>query len=145
MVLLNNPQAFRVERKRETPSLKGKHFSWTAGVSKNTTIFAGVAFLAAALASGVTFGVKYAATHLSFPLAHTAPLVVPMTVGQGETFWSLARKYGSSDDYILDRVNALAKANGMTAHASLVPGQRILVPVSNQQEVARLQTHLAKR
>ena len=149
MVLLNNPNTFRVEKTHNGNAAKSKHFCEkinamkSATARKNGGVFVGAAVMASLLTGGLVAGVKQAQTRSAAP-AHT-PIVVPMTVGQGESFWSLARKYGNSDDYILERVNALAEANGMTAHAKLIPGQRILVPVSNPQEVARLQTHLAKR
>ncbi|MBC8141708.1 MAG: LysM peptidoglycan-binding domain-containing protein [Armatimonadetes bacterium] len=70
---------------------------------------------------------------------------VSMTVGNGETLWSLARKYGNPSDSQLDRVDTLAKANGLPTGAMLHPGQRLVVPVENPQEATRLQVALAVR
>ena len=70
---------------------------------------------------------------------------VSMTVGNGETLWSLAKRYGNPFDSQLDRVDALAKANGLPTGAMLHPGQRLVVPVENPQEAERVQTALAVR
>ncbi|MBC7809211.1 MAG: LysM peptidoglycan-binding domain-containing protein [Akkermansiaceae bacterium] len=71
--------------------------------------------------------------------------VVPMSVGQGETLWTLARRYGNPSASQLDRVDTLAQANGLSASAMLHPGQRLVIPVENPREAALLQTTLAKR
>ncbi len=71
--------------------------------------------------------------------------VVPMSVGEGETLWTLARRYGNPAESQLDRVDTLARANGLTAGAMLHPGQRLVVPVENPREAALLQPTLAKR
>jgi LysM repeat protein len=68
-----------------------------------------------------------------------------MSVGQGETLWTLARRYGNPSASQLDRVDALAKANGLSASAMLHPGQRLIVPVENPYEAERLQTVMAAR
>lgn len=47
-------------------------------------------------------------------------------VAQGETAWSVARKYNVS-------VNDLAQWNGLTGNMALRPGQRLLVPVLGAQ------------
>ena len=149
MVLLNEPKTFRGRKTNVIEAAKSKHFLREnkdligATARKNAAAFLGAAVAACVVTGGLVAGVKQAQTYSAAP--HVTPIVVPMTVGQGETFWSIARKYGNSDEYILERVNALAEANGMTSRTALVPGQRILVPVSNPQQIARLQTHLAKR
>ena len=71
-------------------------------------------------------------------------IVTRITVKPGDTLWSLSQKYGSSDEHILNRVQALAKANGLKRTSTLIPGQRVLVPVSNPVEVARLQSRMAR-
>ena len=73
------------------------------------------------------------------------PVTVPVTVGSGDSLWSLARRYGSPNRYILDRVDTLAQANHLSAGDPLLPGQRLLVPVENPVELARLQPTLARR
>jgi len=70
---------------------------------------------------------------------------ITMTVANGETLWSLARQYGNPSDSQLDRVDTLAKANGLSAGAMLHPGQRLVVPVENPREASRIQTALAVR
>ncbi len=71
-------------------------------------------------------------------------LRVPMTVQRGDSLWSLAKRYGDPNSYILDRVDVLARANKMSSGSTLMPGQRIIIPVSNPIEVSRLQRNLAK-
>ncbi len=71
-------------------------------------------------------------------------LRVPMTVQRGDSLWSLAKRYGDPNAYILERVDILAQANKMSSRSALMPGQRIIIPVSNPVEVARLQRNLAK-
>ena len=69
----------------------------------------------------------------------TAPIIaVPMTVAPGDSLWSLAQRYGDPNAYILNRVDTIAKTNGLPSNVALVPGQRILVPVSNPVELDRL-------
>jgi hypothetical protein len=95
---------------------------------------------------GTLVGSRYqtAQNHSAMPGIVTGTLRVPMTVQRGDSFWSLAKRYGDPNAYILDRVDVLAQANKMSATASLMPGQRIVIPVSNPIEVARLQRNLAK-
>jgi len=66
-----------------------------------------------------------------------------MTVHPGDSLWSLAKRYGDPDAYMLDRVDAIARANGIGQTAPLFPGQRLVVPVSNPVELNRLQHNLA--
>ena len=70
---------------------------------------------------------------------------IPMTVHAGDSLWSFARRYGNPDAPLLERLDTLAKANGLTNGAALVPGQRLLVPVENPTEITHLQTMMAKR
>jgi hypothetical protein len=94
------------------------------------------------LAMGVTI-LRKAANNRSGASPATAPLTIRVTVNPGESLWSLSQRYGNPNIGIQDRVDALAQANGLGAGTSLVAGQRLLVPVSNPMELARLQTHLA--
>ncbi|MBC8103521.1 MAG: LysM peptidoglycan-binding domain-containing protein [Cytophagales bacterium] len=77
--------------------------------------------------------------------ARPQSLQIPMTVQRGDSFWSLAKRYGDPHTYILDRVDTLARANHLSATSTLMPGQRIVVPVTNPIEAARLQQTLAKK
>lgn len=70
-------------------------------------------------------------------------LAVPMTVRPGDSLWSLARRYGDPNAYILERVDTLARANRLPASAALSPGQRVLVPIENPAEIARLSRTVA--
>jgi LysM repeat protein len=72
-----------------------------------------------------------------------APVTVPVTIRPGDSLWALARRYGDPNAYMLDRVDRLARANGVTADAVLVPGQKIVVPVFNPAEVAKLRREVA--
>ena len=81
---------------------------------------------------------------LSGPVAGAAtPLTVKMTVGQGDSLWSIASRYGNPDDNIQERMDILAHANGTISGTGLVVGQRLLVPVGNPMELARLKTSVA--
>ena len=146
MMLLNDPKTKSAKKNTMLGDGVSKHFSRAERHEtrrKNNALFAGTAVAAFFVTSSLVVNFRQAHNHPAAP--HLAPLMVPMTVGQGQTFWSFAQKYGDTNDYILDRVSAVAQANGMSTHAALVPGQRILVPVSDPQQVALLQTHLAKR
>lgn len=72
-------------------------------------------------------------------------LSVPVTVSEGDSLWKLAKRYGKPDGYIQDSVDAIAHANQMSSSATLLPGQRLIVPVTNPVVLARLQTRLASR
>lgn len=104
----------------------------------------GMAVLAAVAVFG--FGGAQVMQAVSTRSANRAMMpVISMTVGNGETLWSLARRFGNPSDSQLDRVDTLAKANGLSTGATLHPGQRLVVPVENPREVARVQTALAVR
>ena len=79
---------------------------------------------------------RAAATSYRSPLAVTAS--VPVTVRPGDSLWTYAQKYGAPDAYILDRVDAIARANHLASDTPLVPGQRLTVPVPNPVILARL-------
>lgn len=53
-----------------------------------------------------------------------------ITVGRGDTLWSVAQKYGDPEEYILERVDKLAKANGLVRGAVLSEGQTLIVLVA---------------
>ncbi len=72
------------------------------------------------------------------PVSSAAPVMTVMTVQPGDTLWSLAQRHGSPRAYILDRVDALAQANNLPSNVRLVPGQKLMVPVANSTQVAKL-------
>lgn len=76
-------------------------------------------------------------------LAPVVPVETVLQVRPGDSLWLLARRYGDPGLYILDRVDALARANRLPADAVLVPGQRVVVPVANPVEVAKLRRVVA--
>jgi LysM repeat protein len=96
------------------------------------------------MAFGAVLGSRYQMAQNHVPGIISGTLRVPMTVQPGDSLWSLAQRYGNPETYILDRVDVLAQANKMLATSSLMPGQRIVVPVSNPAEISRLQRNLAK-
>jgi hypothetical protein len=49
-------------------------------------------------------------------------------IQRGDTLWSLASKYGDRDQYTLDRLDHLARLNGMRAGETLRPGDVLVVP-----------------
>lgn len=55
-----------------------------------------------------------------------------ITVQPGDTLWSLAEEYGDPDEYILERVDVLARANGLRRGQVLREGQTLVVPVGNR-------------
>ena len=62
----------------------------------------------------------------------TPAVMAQVTVQQGDTLWSLAQTYGDPHEYILNRVQALMKANGLRKGVVLHEGQRLVVPVTNR-------------
>ena len=80
---------------------------------------------------------RAAASSYQSPLTSVA--VLPVTVHQGDTLWTYAEKYESSNVYILDRVDAIARANHLASDAALIPGQHLLVPVTDPTKVAQLE------
>ncbi len=70
----------------------------------------------------------------------TPPTVVQVHVGQGDTLWRYAARYGDPSAYILDRVQAIAQDNHLTANAPLVPGQTLRITVQNPRVLAALHT-----
>lgn len=75
--------------------------------------------------------------------APAAALVAPMTVRPGDSLWSLARRYGQPSMSIRDRVDALARENGLSSRSALTPGQRLIVSVANPAEAAILRQAVA--
>lgn len=54
-----------------------------------------------------------------------------ITVQPGDTLWALAEKYGEPDVYILQRVDDLARANGIGRNQVLRVGQTLVIPIAN--------------
>ncbi|MBC8134845.1 MAG: LysM peptidoglycan-binding domain-containing protein [Fibrella sp.] len=120
---------------------------WTLSKQRRLQVIAagqGIAAVAAVFALGATAwgSLRSVAGHSDKVVLNT---VVPMSVGEGETLWTLAKRYGNPSASQLDRVDTLARANGLSASAMLHPGQRLVVPVENPREAVRLQPTLAKR
>lgn len=88
---------------------------------------------------GAMVGARMVGAHAPLSLSTTAAV----SVGRGETLWSMARYYGIAGTSQLDRVDALARANGLAAGATLTPGERLLVPVDTPQEAARIEAQTA--
>lgn len=111
----------------------------------------GLAFLTAVCVAGVlafhllrvvvlsiTAAVNAAAPAAASARPAAAAITVPLTVQAGDTLWNLSKRYGDPNDYILDRVDRLARVNRLSSDARLVPGQRLVVPVENPTEIARI-------
>ena len=60
------------------------------------------------------------------------PVVTTITVQAGDTLWSIAREYGDPDEYILERVSALARTNNIENGRALREGQVLVIPVSSR-------------
>jgi len=60
------------------------------------------------------------------------PVTATITVQPGDTLWSLAKRYGDPNQYILERVAVLAKANGLERGGALHVGQTLIIPVTNR-------------
>ena len=64
--------------------------------------------------------------------AASPPVMATINVQAGDTLWDLAQEYGDPEQYILERVNALARANGMKRGQLLQEGQTLVIPVGNR-------------
>jgi Tfp pilus assembly protein FimV len=51
-----------------------------------------------------------------------------VTVGEGQTLWSVARQHGDRSLPITERLDALVAANPQAASGLLTPGQRLKLP-----------------
>lgn len=83
--------------------------------------------LATALAAAVGLGAQSA----SAGTGEEPRLVHAHTVVAGETLWDIASAATPSGEDVRDLVADVMRTNEL-AHAGLVPGQRLLVPVSGQ-------------
>ena len=74
--------------------------------------------------------------------SHNAPRpeTITVTVQPGDSLWKYAQRFGSSDRYILERVDDLAHANSLSSRAALIPGQHLKVTVTNPVELAKLES-----
>lgn len=101
-------------------------------IDANTALNAGAVVALPVRVAGGTVAVQPAAAKgaVTDPFAGQAgaPAQQPSqhVVAQGETAWSIARKYDVS-------VNDLAQWNGLGTNMALRPGQRLLVPVKGAQ------------
>ena len=130
-----NPRPAPRPRARRTTHRRWENMLFAAAVA---------AVLLFVLASGALSLYRSAAASYASPLAAAA--VLPVTVRPGASLWTYAQKYGASDIYILDRVDAIARANHLASDAALVPGQRLLVPVTDRTKIAQLtRAHLLAR
>ena len=73
------------------------------------------------------------------------PVMANITVQPGDTLWSLAKQYGDPDQYILERVHALAKANNLQRGDALHVGQTLVIPVTNRSAKLYYGGHICKR
>ena len=129
---------------RQSPPRRVRHRA--AGRRWENLLFAAAAaavllFFAASFAQSLF---RTAASSYQSPLTSVA--VLPVTVHPGDTLWTYAQKYESSNVYILDRVDGIARANHLAPDATLILGQRLLVPVTDPTRLAQLESrhHLAR-
>ena len=66
---------------------------------------------------------------------------VRVVVGRGDSLWRIAHEYGDPRVAMEDRIDSLARLNGLKSGATLVAGQRLLVPTTTP--VVLNQGHLA--
>ena len=109
-----------------------------------TKLCAGIAGAAIfALGLGAVQGVR--SLHAASAAHMVKPTMIHVTVAPGDTLWSLSQRYGSDKVNIEERIDTLAQANALSAGTALVTGERLLVPVTNPTELARLPIHVASR
>lgn len=60
-------------------------------------------------------------------------VMAQVTVKQGDTLWALASRHGDPKQYILKRVDALARINDLGTSSVLYEGQTLIVPVGNSE------------
>lgn len=99
--------------------------------------------LAAAMLLGAAGATGVGLWRVVFPAAPAPVLTVTRTVQPGDSLWALARRFGDPGRDIRDRVDALARANGLSSTASLLPGQKLVVPVANPAEAMLLRSTVA--
>lgn len=73
------------------------------------------------------------------------PVMAEITVRPGDTLWCLAKQYGDPNQYILERVQTLARANGMRAGDMLHAGQTLVIPVANRSAKLYYGSQVCKR
>lgn len=65
-------------------------------------------------------------------LAADSPVMnMEITVGRGDTLWSIAQEYGDPNEYILARVDKLVRANDLRRGEVLREGQTLVIPVTS--------------
>ena len=60
------------------------------------------------------------------------PVMARITVQAGDTLWTLAKEYGDPNQYILERVDHLARTNGLKRGDVLHAGETLTIPVTNR-------------
>jgi nucleoid-associated protein YgaU len=78
-------------------------------------------------------------------VSDTPIMNVEITVQRGDTLWSVAQAYGDPDEYILERVDKLAKANSLERGAVLNVGQTLVVPMTGRMRDLVLRRHICKQ
>jgi LysM repeat protein len=73
-----------------------------------------------------------------------APVVIH-TVKAGDTLWSIAKRYGNPNTYILERIADVESLNPKTASAPLHVGDSVRVRVENPVLVAQMSPKIARR
>ena len=72
------------------------------------------------------------------PVTSPSMVMISKTVKHGDTLSRFASRYGDPSIYILDREEQITRANHLSGTAPLLPGQHLLIPVTNQTLVAQI-------
>lgn len=111
---------------------KARRIQMRARIRRRNTLWTAGAFgMLAVLGAGA---LQSEITHAN----SVKPIRMSVTVGQGDTLWGLAQKYSSSSAYLPDAIEEIAEVNGISSSSRLTAGQRLIVLVTNPNEIKRL-------
>lgn len=65
-------------------------------------------------------------------ISHEPVMRLEVEVGPGDTLWSIAQEYGDPNEYILARMDRLARANDLKRGEALREGQTLVIPISSR-------------
>lgn len=116
----------------------------------------GILALSAAISVVLFFGVGAVVSlfhnvQLSyFPSAAPSQIVITKIVMPGDTVSKFAVRYGDPTIYLPEREEQIARLNHLSGTKPLLPGQHLLIPVTNSMIIAQIeksyhQTRLAAR
>ena len=97
-------------------------------------------YLTIAAAAVVVFVLILSTIHAISARFAPAPCKITVKVHQGESLWTCAERYGNPNEYILKRVNTIARMNNLTPSRPLEIGQKLVVPVEHPTICAQAKT-----